>query len=105
MHVMWHETGASSSQYTEFALERLQRDDFRYADVFRRPRLSRLRSGRFRHLHAMICHDAESLRLMSAMGHERTLASVLGMSALPLKADILSVSIDRPLIANSRHPG
>ena len=31
---------------------------------------------------------------MSAMGHERTLASELGVSALPLKADMLSVSID-----------
>ena len=28
------------------------------------------------------------------MGHKRTLASELGMSALPLKADMLSVSIE-----------
>ena len=34
---------------------------------------------------------------MSAMAHWRTLASELGMSALPLKADMLSVSIDGPL--------
>jgi len=30
---------------------------------------------------------------MSALGQKRTLASELGMSALPLKADMLSVSI------------
>jgi hypothetical protein len=31
---------------------------------------------------------------MSALGQKRTLASELGMSALPLKADMLSVSIE-----------
>jgi hypothetical protein len=32
--------------------------------------------------------------MMSDKGHKRTLASELRMSALPLKADMLSVSID-----------
>ena len=32
--------------------------------------------------------------VMSALGHKRTLASELGMSALPLIADMLNVSID-----------
>ena len=38
---------------------------------------------------------------MSALGHERTFASELGMSALPLKADMLSVTQRRPLSAKS----
>ena len=35
-----------------------------------------------------------NVTVMSALGHKRTLASESGMSALPLKADMLSVSID-----------
>ena len=37
---------------------------------------------------------ADVLIAMSALGHQRTLASELGVSALPLKADMLSVTKD-----------
>ena len=38
--------------------------------------------------------NANRQHKMSGMGHQRTLASELGVSALPLKADMLIVSID-----------
>ena len=38
--------------------------------------------------------EESELGMMSALGHLQTLASELGMSALALKADMLSVSIN-----------
>ena len=42
----------------------------------------------------MICHDAESLRLMSALGHLRTLERGPALSASPPRADMFRVGIN-----------
>ena len=42
----------------------------------------------------MICHDAESSRLMSALGQKRTLDRGPAMTASPPRADMLIVGIN-----------
>ena len=67
--------------------------------------------GKVRSLHGTLqCSEIDQQRprhlspRMSALGHRRTFAAAIGMSALPPKADMCSATRSCPLSANSGHP-